>query len=58
MARHNYVFSTIADDAIVQVSRLLANGGLELVDYSIVKADQIGSDVTVQIAGTVQTERK
>jgi TonB family protein len=44
----------IAEDAISQVSKLLASGGLELVDYNIVKADQVGSDVTVQITGTVK----
>jgi hypothetical protein len=40
MARNIMSSRPIAEDAITQVSKLLASGGLELVDYSIVKADQ------------------
>ena len=54
MARHILSSRPIAEDAISQVGKLLTSGSLELVDYSIVKADQVGSDVTVQISGTVK----
>ena len=55
MARHILSSRPVAEDAIGQVSKLLANGGLELVDYKVGKSDPVGpNDVAVQMSGTIK----
>src|SRR5581483_6616253 len=54
MARHILAQRQISDDAITEVSKLLSSGALELQDFKVVKADPVGTDISVQVTGTVK----